>query len=234
MWRILKLRQILNADIADIAPYDQGFVYTEKKTLENGACKISFFSYDCETGIAAPITKRTYAELKFGANGNRIADELGKNGEFIFCESARFFNNLVVTLDRDGNFSIFSPKGSLLQQSELSYQNSPVCCPVAYEKTLWCVVPDRNAIINYSIEEGRVLLRIGGVNQSAFSHPESLSLILGKIYICNRDSGKIRTVQVENNTYAVADYRTFDEPVYKYFRIYDREYALLKSGVYEI
>ncbi len=228
------MRQILKANIVDIAPYDQGFVYTEKKQLENGSYKISFYSYDSETSIVAPITKRTYAELKFGANGNRIADELGKSGEFIFCESARFFNNLVVTLDSDGNFSIFSPKGSLLQQSELSYQNAPVCCPVAYEKTLWCVVPERNAIINYSIEEGRVLLRIGGGNQTTFSYPISLSLILGKIYICNRDSGKIRTVQVENDTYAVADYLSFDEPVYKYFRIYDKEYVLLESGVYEI
>ncbi len=228
------MRQILNADIVDIAPCDQGFVYTEKRQLENGSCKVSFFSYDCDTVIYAPITKRTYAELKFGANGNQIADGLGKSGEFIFSEPARFFNNLVVTLNREGKFTIFSPKGSLLEQTELSYQGAPVCCPVAYEKTLWCVVPERNAIINYSIEEERVLLRIGGSNQSAFSYPISLSLILGKIYICNRDSGKIRTVQVENDTYAVADYLEFDEPVYKYFRIYNREYVLLKSGVYEI
>lgn len=228
------LRHILNTDVVDITPIDGGFVYTEKEALQNGSCKISFYSYDCETGILAPITRREYTLAKFGKNGNRIADELGGKGEFIFAEPTEFYNGLVVTLGSNSGFSIFSPEGSLIRQSSLTYQGANVNSPVAYDKTLWCVVPERNAIINYSIEEGRVLLRIGGGLQSAFSYPTNLSLVSGKIYVCNRDSHKIRTVQVENNTYAIADYRTFDEPVYKYFRVGDREFALLGSGVYEI
>lgn len=101
-------------------------------------------------------------------------------------------------------------------------------------KSLWCVVPERNAIINYSIDEARVLLRIGGGAQSAFSYPTSITLLGGSIFVCNRDSHKIRTVQINNSTYAINDYRTFSEPVYKYFRVGGREYALLDSGVYEI
>lgn len=228
------MQQILDTDIVDITPFDGGFVYTDKEDLEDGACKISFYEYDCETGISAPIRKSEYIARKFGPCGGRIADELGGAGEFIFSDPTKFFNGLVVTLDGEGRFSVFSPEGTLLKQSELTYQGAPMCSPVAYEKTLWCVVPERNAIINYSIEEGRVLLRIGGGVQNAFDHPTSISLINGKIYVCNSGSGKIRTVQVENSTYAVADYRIFDEPVHKYFRIGSKEYALLDSGVYEI
>lgn len=104
------MQRILNADIADIAPIDGGFIYAEKKILESGACKISFYSYDCETGIAAPITRGEYVSFKFGRNGSRIADELGQRGEFIFAQSTRFFNNCSVTLDRAGTFSLFRPR----------------------------------------------------------------------------------------------------------------------------
>ena len=171
---------------------------------------------------------------KFGQNGSRIADELGQKGEFIFAQPTRFFNNCTVTLDRAATFSLFTPEGSCVRRYEFTYQGAPVCNPVAYEKSLWCVVPERDAIINYSIDEARVLLRIGGGAQSAFSYPTSITLIRGNIYVCNRDSHKIRTVQIGNSTYAIDDYRTFNEPVYKYFRVGSREYALLDSGVYEI
>lgn len=228
------LQRILNADIVDITTIDGGFIYAEKKMLENGSCRVSFYSYDCETSISTPITRGEYVSCKFGQNGSRIADELGQKGEFIFAQPTRFFNNCTVTLDRAGTFSLFTPEGSCVRRYEFTYQGAPVCNPVAYEKSLWCVVPERDAIINYSIDEARVLLRIGGGAQSAFSYPTSITLLGGSIFVCNRDSHKIRTVQINNSTYAINDYRTFNEPVYKYFRVGSREYALLDSGVYEI
>lgn len=45
------MQRILNADIVDITPIDGGFIYAEKKMLENGSCRVSFYSYDCETSI---------------------------------------------------------------------------------------------------------------------------------------------------------------------------------------
>ena len=74
------MQQILNTDIVDITSFDGGFVYTDKEDLEDGACKISFYEYDCETGISAPIRKSEYIARKFGPCGSRIADELGKAG----------------------------------------------------------------------------------------------------------------------------------------------------------
>ena len=162
------MQRILNADIVDITPIDGGFIYAEKKMLENGSCRVSFYSYDCETSISTPITRGEYVSCKFGQNGSRIADELGQKGEFIFAQPTRFFNNCTVTLDRAGTFSLFTPEGSCVRRYEFTYQGAPACNPVAYEKSLWCVVPERDAIINYSIDEARVLLRIGGGAQSAF------------------------------------------------------------------
>lgn len=118
--------------------------------LENGSCRVSFYSYDCETSISTPITRGEYVSCKFGQNGSRIADELGQKGEFIFAQPTRFFNNCTVTLDRAGTFSLFTPEGSCVRRYEFTYQGAPVCNPVAYEKSLWCVVPERDAIIRRS------------------------------------------------------------------------------------
>ena len=83
------MQRILNADIVDITPIDGGFIYAEKKMLENGSCRVSFYSYDCETSISTPITRGEYVSCKFGQNGSRIADELGQKGEFqqLHCHS---------------------------------------------------------------------------------------------------------------------------------------------------
>ena len=51
------MQRILNADIVDITPIDGGFIYAEKKMLENGSCRVSFYSYDCETSISTPIKR---------------------------------------------------------------------------------------------------------------------------------------------------------------------------------
>lgn len=113
------MQRILNADIVDITPIDGGFIYAEKKMLENGSCRVSFYSYDCETSISTPITRGEYVSCKFGQNGSRIADELGQKGEFIFAQPTRFFNNCTVTLDRAGTFSLFTPEGSCVRRYEL-------------------------------------------------------------------------------------------------------------------
>ena len=60
------MQRILNADIVDITPIDGGFIYAEKKMLENGSCRVSFYSYDCETSISTPITRGEYVSCKFG------------------------------------------------------------------------------------------------------------------------------------------------------------------------
>ena len=62
------MQRILNADIIDITPIDGGFIYAEKKMLENGSCRVSFYSYDCETSISTPITRGEYVSCKFGQN----------------------------------------------------------------------------------------------------------------------------------------------------------------------
>jgi len=221
------MRTIARADIIDLVPYEQGFLYLQKEELPDGNIKASFYAYDQDGNTIFPVTRKNYLQYKFGKYYQKIVDQLD---DFVFCEVANLFNHTKVILYPDGDMLQFAPNGKLLQQGKLLYQAAPVSSPCEDGKNMWGVVPEKNAVVNYSFTEKRVLLRIGGGTSNAFNNPVSMSRFLDKLYVCSKDACKIRTVSLEN--YVVRDYVTFQMPVLKYFRVYDHEYVQLLTGVY--
>ncbi len=223
------MRQVLNAQPLDVLPYQQGFIYSKKEPLENGTVKVSFHFFDQEIHISEPVVKSTYLQAKFGNSYRSVVEQLG---DFINCDTSFFHNGAVSVLCKTGCLNIFSAGGNLILNNELMYQDALVRCPAVDKKNIWFVVPERNAVINYSPGEQCVLLRIGGGKSNAFDCPVCVTKILNTLYICNKNSHKIRTIKLED--YSVKDYRDFNEPVHKYFQVYDKEYVVLDSGVWRL
>lgn len=223
------MRQVLNTRPLDILPYQQGFIYSKKEPLENGSIKVTFHFFDQDIHISEPVVKSTYLQAKFGNAYRSIVEQLG---DFITCDTSFFHNGAVSVLYKTGDLSIFSAGGNLVLDNNLMYQEAVVECPTVDEKNIWFVVPERNAVISYSPGEQRVLLRIGGGKSNAFDCPIGVIKILNTLYVCNKNSCKIRTIKLED--YSVKDYREFNEPVHKYFQVYDKEYAVLDSGVWRL
>lgn len=221
------MRQVLNSQPLDIFPHQQGFIYSKKEYLDDGSIKVSFHFFDQGIHISEPIVKSVYLQAKFGNAYRLIAEQIG---DFITCDTSFFPNGAVAVLYKTGDLHVFTANGSHVLSAELLYQETPVQCPAVDDKNIWCVVPERNSVISYSPGEQRVLLRIGGGKSNAFDCPVSVTKILDTLYICNKSSRKIRTIRLED--YSVKDYREFNEPIYKYFQVYDKEYAVLDSGVY--
>lgn len=226
---VILLRKILGNQLLDIQPFQQGFLYTEKELLPNGSIKVSFYFYDRESDRSHAIVKSDYQQAKYGPAFRDIAGHLG---DFITCETAPFGNRTVMAMYPSGNLHIFNTAGDEVFACELRYQDAAVRGPAVDESCFWCAVPERHCVISYSPAEKRVLLRIGGGKSKAFDTPVSVSKLLDKLYVCNKGSCKIRTIRLED--YAVKDYLTFDEPVHKYFKLLDKEYVMLDSGVYEL
>ncbi|MCL2508512.1 MAG: hypothetical protein FWF05_04985 [Oscillospiraceae bacterium] len=219
--------RIVSGEVLDIIPHAGGFLYADKRTMEDGSVRAAFFSYEQDKSEAFPITTKTYLSNKFGAEFKTIAEHLG---DFISCDAAVMVNSGVIALYDTGEMHIFSSAGAPIWEGTLTYQDEPVRDLAADGKNVWCAVPDRNAVICYSPDEGRVLLRIGGGATSAFSYPVSITKYDDTLYVCNKNSYKVRTLTLEN--YSVKDYLVFKEPVLKYFRVHDHEYAVLESGIY--
>lgn len=221
------MTKILSADILDILPIEIGFIIATKEILPTGEATVATFVYDQEGARILPIKINTYLECKFGAQYRNIASNLG---DYITCASAVFKSGGVVTLYSNGEIAFFDEDGALFWSGELIYQNSATKDIAVDGNCFWCTVPEKNAIIRYSPVEKRVLLRIGGGSSTAFNVPVSITKADNKLYICNQGNNKIRTIRLED--YAVKDYAVFNEPVYKYFRVGEKEYALLDSGIY--
>ena len=221
------MKKIMDIDIADIVPFSKGIIVARKDTLSSGKTKISFFTYDVKLERPTASTRGAYLLNKFGEKYERIAEQLS---DFIYCDAAVLPNKHVAIAYTSGEIGLFNDKGELYWTGDLQYKGCPISGVVPEGKYIWCVVPENNCIIRYSPTTEKIVLRIGGDSSTAFLNPVSINVYENKLYICNYQSCKIRTVNLKD--FSVADYKTFDEPVYRYIKTNDREIVELESGVY--
>ncbi len=221
------MKKIMDIDIADIVPFSKGIIVARKDTLSTGKTKISFFTYDVKLERPTASTRGAYLLNKYGEKYEKIAEQLS---DFIYCDAAILPNKHVAIAYTSGEIGLFNDKGELYWTGDLQYKGCPISGVVPEGKYIWCVVPDNNCIIRYSPTTEKIVLRIGGDSSTAFLNPVSINVYENKLYICNYQSCKIRTVNLKDFT--VEDYKTFDEPVYRYIKTNDREIVELESGVY--
>ena len=223
------MQKLFNADLLDIIPIERGFVYACREKSPEGEDAVAFYIYNQEIDIFEKIPVLTYINSKFGENGAVIARTLG---DFVTCNIIPLAGNTFAASYSDGTLKTVGGNGELLGETKVEYLGNPACSPVANGMDLWFAVPDSNAIINYSVKHNRIEFRIGSPKEKAFFHPVDVSVYDNKLFICNANSYKIRTIDFNN--YNVADYCIFNEPVSKYFRVKDVEYAVMRSGVYSL
>lgn len=223
------MQKLFNADLLDIMPVERGFVYACREKTPDGDEAVAFYIYNQEIDIFEKIPVLTYINAKFGENGAVIARALG---DFVTCTIVSLSSNTIAASYSDGTLKIVDSNGTIVDESKVSYLENPACSPVANGMDLWFAVPDSNAIINYSVKHDRIEFRIGSPKEKAFCHPVDVSVYDNKLFICNANSYKIRAIDFTN--YNVTDYCVFNEPVSKYFRVKDTEYAVMRSGVYSL
>lgn len=221
------MKKLMDIDIVDIIPYSKGIIVARKDTLKSGEERIRYITYDVKFQKADISTQNAYYLNKFGENYEAITQKLD-NCEL--CSAAVMPNKHTSVVFTSGELGLFDDKGNLYWTGALQYRNSPVCGVAVQGKYLWCVVPDANCIVRYSPVTEKIVLRIGGDASTAFLNPVSIVNYDDILYVCNYQSCTIRTVDLKN--YTVADYKEFEEPVYKYYRTNDREIVELESGVY--
>ena len=225
----MDLVRIISSVVLDILPHASGFLFAEMDFDERGEEKVSFFSYEQDKQDCFPITVKTYLTHKFGEGYRDVVDEIG---DFLSCDAAPLGKNGTAVVFESGELFIFGAQGELVWKGIVTYQNKPIRDLAVDGKDIWCVVPERNAVICYSPAQNRVSLRIGGMDSGAFDEPVSISKSDELLYVSSRTAQKVRTVRLPD--YEVADLRKFREPVHKYFKVGACEYAVLDSGIYEM
>ncbi len=213
--------------VYDIIAFSNGIIYTKKSVLENGAVKVNFFGYDIKRMQDTPVTKSVYLLNKYGAEYNKIAEQLG---DYVSCDADVLPSKHTVVVYNSGESGIFSPSGDMVWSSDLNYQGSEINSVAADGRQFWSVVPDKNCVVSYSISHKKFSMRIGSPDSTSFQHPVSITKYDNELFVCNTESRKVRTINL--NDFSVNDFRIFDEPVYKYLRSCGKEIVVLESGVY--
>ena len=225
----INVQKLFNADLLDIFPVERGFAYSCREKLNNGKEAIAFYCYNQEIDVFDRISVPTYIRLKFG---ECIFDVARILGNFVTCDVVNLSAGTRAVSYPDGKLIVLGAAGEVITETTVEYLENPACSPAVNGADLWFVVPESNAIINYSVKHSRIEFRVGSVKDKTFCHPSAVAVYDNKLFISNAYSYKIRTIDLTN--YKVADYCLFNEPVLKYFRSNNTEYAVLQSGVYSL
>ncbi len=221
------MENVFSGEILNITPFKKGFVFATKSTTPDGRLKANFYGYDAVNDKFTHIKKSIFLKVKFGYEYEEISEQLG---DYVSCDVGVLSDNRLMAIFPNGEYNIFNTDGTLNVASQLTYHGSPVCDIAVDGPYVWCAVPGENAIIKYSPREGRILLRVGGGDNTAFERPCAVTLNGSTLYICNQGSRKIRALNITTNS--VRDYRVFNEKVYKYINVMGKEFVWLKSGLY--
>ena len=84
-------------------------------------------------------------------------------------------------------------------------------------------------LLRFNIASMREELRIGG-NISPLNAPTDI--FIDGDYAVITSSGDKKLIKINLNSYAVKDFKEFEEPVYSYKKVKDFELCLCKSGLY--
>ena len=219
--------KVVSLDILDLIGFSSGVLFVLREKQNNDSVKVSFYSFDIESKSIASVTKNAYLLTKFGSSFAPIAKQLG---DYVSCDAARLWNGHIFVIYSTGEIGIFDESGTLVKNSYLKYKDYPARDVAVDNNFIWSAVPDQNLIIKYSLLQNRVIMRIGGDDSATFDYPVSVSEYDGYLYVCNKNSKKIKRVRLSN--FLVEDYKEFDEAVYKYIKVDNNEFVILESGVY--
>lgn len=226
---ILTMKKILDINAERIFPATEGFIYAlnTKSGSKNSALK--FFTYNFKREASAASEQSVYIEKKFGGNPLASVYEISHS---VNCDAASLADGKAILLFYDGDIGIFSPDGKLIESGKFLYNGSPARCVLPDGNDFWSVVPEKGVILKISASTGKMIIRIGGGNNSPFKYPSHISKYDENLFICDEKCKKIQRVNLKD--YRVSDYMSFTEPVRQYLRVGNRELALLESGVYLI
>lgn len=219
------MKKLIEVKTERIYPIDNGFIYADTK---GDGSKIKFFRYDMRLEIPVPIRQSVFIEKKFGNNPPAAVYEFS---DCLNCDCAAFSTGNTAVLFHDGDIGWFGADGQLLKTGRLLHKGAPGRCILPDgSDTFWSVIPDEGAVIQYSVTNGRMIIRIGGGEKSPFEHPSHVAKYGDSLFISDDKNGKVQRVNLTD--YRVSVYRQFDEPVHQYLRAGNSEIVCLESGIY--
>ncbi len=165
--------------VVDVAANTQAIAYVKRDTKADGSVFASFHLCDWGSLQTRSITESAYLQLKFGEIGSYIAENLM---EYFTCRAARLPDGGCAVLRADSVLQLFRPDGRPGASFALDYQGYDAYDLAFDGVDLWYSVPARGALVQYSLQNREMLLRVGG--QGVFPHITGITHVVNTLWAC--------------------------------------------------
>ena len=221
------MEQIFEGKVYELLPTSNGIIYSYlNKELEDGSVEVSYRMISFDNRRMTDVAKNIYMISKFG-NGYKAVEGYCEN--YITAKSILLPGGKVFLLQEDGTARLIDSNGESLWVGSFVYRSFIPSDVLLYGEGLWCCYPQANVILKFSLTNMKQELRLGGKN-SPFEGPCDLFEDEGRMVICNRDSKKLQSINLDD--YNILEFETFDEPLYQYVNINGYRFVVLESGLY--
>lgn len=224
----MALEHLFAGKVYDMVAQPNGIVFSYcKKELDDNVL-VGYKMLSFETRTITDVAKNIYWLSKFGCNYRAVVS-LCNN--YITTRSLVLPTGRVFTIESNGRAILFDSEGMPLWTGELTYRGNVPSDIVIYKNALWACYSASNVLLRFNLSTMREELRIGG-NSSPFDKPASMFVDEDEVIISNLGSNKL--IKVNLDTYNVADFMEFTEPIYSYLKVRDFQFVLMESGIYSL
>ena len=217
--------RLLAEQVLDAAADAHTFACAVRDTRAVDSAFASFFLCDWETLERRQVPWSVYAQLKFGCCASTVGNWLPRP---LTSKAAPLADGGCAVLEPVGGaLHLFRPDGSHGASFPLLYGDIPAYDLIAAgEDLLWFTVPDRGALVRYSINRREITLRVGGTD--TFPLPHGLTRNADTLWVCCAGSDEAKAFSMPD--LEITETLPFRAPPEKLFRVYSRVFVWLADG----
>lgn len=220
--------KVFGSNILQVLPTSDGILIAYYSEISENKATVAFKKIVFETGAVSNVPKGYFLLEKFG-NNYKVFEEQIDN--YITCRVLDLNNGDTLVYQKNGNAKIFDYEGKVIWSGAFKYKNCPITSAAVKRKNLWVSYSTQNALIRYNLSNMREELRLGGAS-SPLETPKGIYIENNQMIVCSSKTNKL--FKVDLSSYAISEYREFDERVHEYILSNGYEFVLLDSGLYLI
>ena len=223
------MKQIFSGEVFEAIPGSSGMVFSYRRgNTEDGDVILGFKMLNFESGAVDDVAKNVYLLAKFGTNYSAV---LRHCTNYVTAKALMLSEGKVFLLNLDGSAYLIDGDGEPLWSGQLKYKGRVPGTLAIHNNSLWGTFYDLDALVRFNLSTLRDEIRIGKKG-GMLQNPKGLFIEDNTAYVCSYTGNK--TVKIDLSLFTAETLYTFNMPISSYIRAKNREYALLKSGLYEL
>ena len=220
------MEKLFEGEIYEMIAQPSGLVFAYSRSDSDEGTIIGYKMLSLDTCRLTDVIKDIYQLSKFGSAYRAVAAVCDN---YITARSVILPSGRVFICNEYGDMKLIDTEGECVWNGELTYRGHGPSALVLHGNTVWASFEGENVLMRCNPATMREELRIGGA-RSPLDRPTNIFVENDMAYICNAGSNKI--VKINLTSYAVEDYKEFEEPILGFMRVKNFDFYLLKSGLY--